>query len=159
MTRHNLPSHISWLLSHSVTPPVGVRAPNFTNPISAAQDIPDDISEDELEEEISRRRPSPEPSLATAKHYSDSQKFLRPTLPSTTIQEVSNQELAGNGRFDSMGKLSSASKSARPALLSQQQQLATPASTTGPSSLTARYAVFIETSNGMIIYCDVQNLN
>lgn len=150
MTRHNLASHISWLLSHTVTPPVGVRAPNSADLTTTARAIPEGISENTVEEEDFRRPTSPESSRATAKPGSECQKFLRPTLPYTSIQKGSSLEFGGNPRLDSMGKLSSASKSARPALLSQQQQLATPASTSGPSSLTSRYAVSLRTSNGLI---------
>lgn len=156
MTRHNLAGHISWLLSRPVTPPVGVCAPPSIRPTVATQVVPEDILVDEIEEEIPREPLSPGHSRAAARPDNGGRKFLRPNIPSTAIPNIATHELAEGFRQDSMGKLSSTSKSARPALLSQQQQLATPASTTGPSSLTARYAAFTGTSNGLnwiILWC------
>ena len=148
MTRHNLAGHISWLLSNAITLPVGAREPHHTETIAAAQVFRKDSLEDEAEEDILNEPASPEPSRASIRLERASKTLLRPIV----IPKASNYEFTETLRLNSMGKLSSASKSARPALLSQQQQLATPASTTAPSSLTARYAAtFPETKNGMVL--------
>ena len=150
MTRHNLAGHISWLLSHPVIPPVGVREPEYTSPAAVAQSNLEHTEEVGIAEGFSRGPATLDGSCSIAIPDIGSQNFLRPTLPSTIRSKALNQELRDNLSLESMGRLSSASKSAKPALLSQQQQLATPSSTTGTSSLTARYAVFTGTSNGLI---------
>jgi len=149
MTRHNLDSHISWLLSYEVTPPVGVHAalPTHSN---IEEEIADEgLLEEGAEEEITRDSPSP---IRTGQVFEAAavQSFARPAIPSSIIPRSQMPESQPGLAEGTMGKLTSASKSARPKLMSQHQ-LATPASTTtstAPSSLKQGYATFLRNNNG-----------
>ena len=156
MTRHNLDQHISWLLSTKVTPPVGVQTPISKNLTAAADIVPEDIWEEELENKTTRN------SLGLAQTHQLSQKvnvtheFVRPELPSSNISRLQPQGTSRTqAEGDLMGKPSSVSRSTRPRLLSEYQ-LATPASTansTASSSLADTYASFLrETKNSWFSY-------
>lgn len=130
MTRHNLDSHISWLLSHEVTFPATVNATNAAA-LTAAE-----IREEEFldEEDVLQEAEEEEEALrvpASAREYRSqtnvAQEFRRPPLPS------SKSQLPDTSADGSMGKLSSSSKPTRPGLMTQNQ-LATPASTSGTTS-------------------------
>jgi bloom syndrome protein len=141
MTLHNLDDHISWLLSNGSIPPVGRSvnpAQSLTDSIHAVEGIDAELPNTLLTEQ---RQPSEQPRSAqpSTPPVSVVEEFKRPEIPTgvpresrsrSTIESVS----AGEG----MAKLSSASRSAKPTLLSQYQ-LATPVSSTG-SSLSASYA-------------------
>jgi bloom syndrome protein len=140
MTRHNLDTQISWLLSHKVTPPVGLSLAITTNPTPAADIAIEDFLEDEEDiGEIPRVPPkaaaNPRVPAAINVHA-----FVRPPLPSAVAPKSLLQEPTSTFADESMGRLSSAQRSKRPALMSQQQ-LATPASTSGTActSLTQSY--------------------
>ncbi|TVY49103.1 ATP-dependent DNA helicase [Lachnellula occidentalis] len=134
MTRHNLDVHISWLLSHQVTPPVGgVSVAVRTNSTPAA-----DITEAEadfLEEEIEDipRVSTPVANCQVTQSVNVVQSFVRPPLPSSIAPQPQLRDLINAQAYESMGKLASAQTSTRPGLLSQHQ-LATPASTTASNS-------------------------
>lgn len=145
MTRHNLNSHISWLLSHQVTPLVGVPTKGSSNSTAANQTILPD-TEDGIEQEQYTRIPAPVPTRQLLPTVNADQDFLRPTLPAIRDARSAQGEVLENFSQGSMGRLSSAARSTRPALISQQHQLATPASTTG--SLTQNYATFLRANNG-----------
>lgn len=141
MTLHNLHDHISWLLSNGCIPPKGNSAnPTQYSPNSgSAVDIIDDgVSNTLLTEqaEVSEwpRTARQVPPLGNAVH-----EFKRPGIPSSIAQEPRAANTFGSSSAgEDMAKLSSASRSAKPTLLSQYQ-LATPVSTTG-SSISASYA-------------------
>lgn len=148
MTRHNLAIHISWLLSSEVTPPVGVHTvPGASTTVStvSAETIYADSEEEDIEEQILGQLPSPNPNRAPTVNVDT--RFQRPLLPPKITPNPPLREPPKSFADESMGKLSSASRSAKPGLLSQQQ-LATPASTTGStSSLMRGYSEFL-TKNG-----------
>lgn len=130
MTRHNLDSQISWLLSHEVTFPPTLHATNGF--VSTAAELVDEDFLDFLEAETSdpsRAAPALENRLQT----NVARDFIRPSLPPTkSHQNQETRTVAG----ETMGRLASSSKSSRPGLLTQHQ-LATPASTSGTTSSTA----------------------
>lgn len=138
MTRHNLDTHLSWLLSQRVhIPPVGVHAPASTQSRAAAQIVDEDI-EDAQGESI-RAQPDIVPPRRTAVERVTS-AAPRPATLKTVPRPI--PDIAKVLETGTMGRLSSASRSARPTLISQQ--LATPSSTT-PSSggLTQGYSKFL----------------
>jgi bloom syndrome protein len=141
MTLHNLDDHISWLLSNGSIPPVGRSvnsAQSLTDSIGAVEgtdaELPDTllIEQEESSEQLRSARPSITPvNVVNA--------FKRPEIPTGGLRESRlTASISSSSAGEDMAKLSSASRSAKPTLLSQYQ-LATPASTTG-SSLSASYA-------------------
>ncbi len=155
MTRHNLDSHISWLLSHEVTPPVCVHAalPTYSRIEEGITD--EELCEEEPDEEIIRPPSSPTRNRQVVNVVRD---FARPAIPSSIIPRSQILEPQKSLSEEAMSTLASASKSARPGLMSQHQ-LVTPASTTtsaAPSSLKQGYATFLRNNNGspsMATYC------
>ena len=152
MTCHNLDSHISWLLSSKVAPPVGVHK---RNPAAAAAAIEIEIvdsgsSEEEFGEEFPGVVRIPDPNRLISHTVNVVHDFVRPPVPSISSRSQL-REPTNNLREESMGKLTSAQRSTRPGLMSQHQ-LATPASTTtstaGSSSLRQGYATFLRERNG-----------
>lgn len=147
MTRSNLGEHIAWLLANGATP---VQAITSTNSTPTAGIVHGGrVEEEELDQDTPRPPPAPTQNRRLAPSATVSQEFARPALPSTSVPKPQPQGSLGD---TSMGKLSSASKSTRPGLLSQHQ-LATPASTSNyaaaSSSLTKNYATFLRESNGL----------
>ena len=148
MTKHNLPSHISWLLSHEITPPVGVPVIS-SNIFTVAADVGlENISGEEIHQEDFRAPPSLVPGLSVSRSVNVGQSFLRPAHPSASDSGTAFPTATDTAELASMGRLSSASKSTRPALISQQHQLATPASTTGTVTLTQGYAAHLRAQDG-----------
>jgi bloom syndrome protein len=150
MTRHNLAVHISWLLTSEVTPPVGVHtasAVSATNPRTITETVYADSEEEEhAEDSTPSQLPGPSPKRRVVQTVNVD--FRRPPLPSKITPSLL-REPHYTVLDESMGKLSSSSKPARPGLVSQHQ-LATPASTTGSagSSLTQGYSAFLRANNG-----------
>jgi len=151
MTRHNLSSQISWLLSHEVTPPVGVHPILTANARAAEIRSDEELLKEPFEEKLLRPAPSPAENQRITQTDNVVQDFVRPALPPPTTakpQVIEPTRIRGD---DSMGKLVSSSKPQRPGLISQQHQLATPASTTSStatsSSLTQGYATFLRENN------------
>ena len=150
MTRHNLDSHISWLLSHEVTPPVGVHAAPPTHSRIEEGIADEGILGKEADEEIIRSPPNPARNRQVLEEFNDVQEFTRPSIPSSIIPRSQMPESQPGLAEGIMGTLTSASKTARPKLMSQHQ-LATPASTTtstASSSLKQGYATFLRHNNG-----------
>jgi bloom syndrome protein len=150
MTRHNLDTHISWLLSREVTPPVSVQAalPTYSTIREGIADV--ELLEEEVDEEIIRPTPSPARNRQVLEVINVVQDFARPAIPPSIIPRSQMLEPQKALADEAMGTLTSASKSARPSLMSQPQ-LATPASTTtstAPSSLKQGYATFLRSNNG-----------
>jgi bloom syndrome protein len=143
MTRHNLPSHILWLLSNEVAPPAGVHAITSTPSIAVGEIACAVLAEGDPEHQI----PRPSLNRPTIETANVGQDFLRPAIPPPNVPNLHIREHTKSAAEESMGKLASASRSTRPALVSQHQ-LATPASTTASSSLTQGYATFLRTNNG-----------
>ncbi|CZS91539.1 uncharacterized protein RAG0_02132 [Rhynchosporium agropyri] len=156
MTRHNLDSHISWLLSRKVNPPSGVHARGLNRStnredLSEADIVAEEEEEEEVEEidqEIPRAPPSPPHHRRAVQDINVSEAFARPALPASTTAKARLQNSREIVKEESMGKLSSATRSTRPSLISQQQ-LATPASTTSSTaashiSLTSNYSAFLQ---------------
>ena len=139
MTRHNLAIHISWLLSNEVTPPVGVSATASTQSSTAAGIVHANVLEEDIEQVVPTAASSPISNRRITEAINAVQEFVRPALPSTSRSRVREST---NETQETMGKLSSAQRSTRPGLMSQQQQLATPSSTTSSTSgsLMAGYA-------------------
>jgi len=157
MTRNNLAAHISWLLSHEVTPPVGVHAIPSTHSTAAAQTVYEEFGEDIEQQEVSRAPPAPIRRAAQAVNVGTN--FTRPAAPARVPKPM--REIAEVLANDTMGRLSSASGSRKPALISQQHQLATPASTTASSSLTQGYAAMLrgKRPNFSLYHFGVTNLS
>ena len=145
MTRHNLDSHISWLLSRQVSPHASVPPTRATRSTAA-----NSISYTEVDTEEGEREPtritSPIPKRRSAQAAGVDQTFIRPAKPSNTTSKLAQENNPATTSHESMGRLSSAPRSTRPALISQQHQLATPASTTG--SLTKAFAAQCRTNYG-----------
>ena len=143
MTRNNLASHISWLLSHKVTPPVGghiVASPNWT----AVLEVPPLDVEEKIAEKREWSPPqSPPRERQSAQSINVGQPFVGPAHPSSSTVRPRAHDLGTTVPEGSMARLSSASKPTRSGLMSQHQ-LATPASTTGSSSLLQEYATFLK---------------
>lgn len=146
MTRHNLALHISWLLSGEFTVPVGghtVPASSATNLAARTETIYAESEEEDAEERIRSPLPSPSPTRQSVQTVNVPPDFQRPSLPSKITPQPPLRDLHNSFAGESMGKLSSASRSARPSLVSQHQ-LATPASTTSSTvGLTQGYTTFI----------------
>ncbi|APA06862.1 hypothetical protein sscle_02g016320 [Sclerotinia sclerotiorum 1980 UF-70] len=153
MTRHNLQSHISWLIQNKVTAPTGAQ-------ISAFATLPDTIgfgfgsfgnSEDESTVHETRNTPTApirnrrveEISNVVANSRSPRPRILTPVTQSTPDP---GDELAD----PDMGKLTSARKTTRPSLISQNKQFSTPSSTTS-SSLTTSYKQHISGTPSRLI--------
>ncbi|KAH7417089.1 QDE3-like protein [Cadophora sp. MPI-SDFR-AT-0126] len=132
MTRHNLDSHISWLLSRKVAPASGVNARVPTNSIRAEL-ANARAAEEEADQESSRVPSSPPQHRRTAQVINVVEAFARPALPASVPTKSRPREPGQVLTDDSMGRLSSATRSSRPGLMSQHQ-LATPASTTSSTA-------------------------
>jgi len=150
MTRHNLSSQISWLLSHQVTPFTGVH-PIAPADSRAAEIISvEEFLEEPFEEEISRLAPSSTQNRRVPHTVNVVQDFKLPALPPSTSAKLQVIEPTETWEDNSMGKLVSSSKPPRPGLMSQHQ-LATPASTTSStaasSTLKQGYATFLRENN------------
>jgi bloom syndrome protein len=143
MTRHNLASHISWLLSNEVTLPAGVHT-SISTPSTAVGEI---ASAGLAEEGSGQQIPTSSANLRATQTINAGQDFARPAAPPLNPPKLHTREGTTRAGEESMGKLASASRSKRPALISQYQ-LATPVSTTS-SSLTQGYATFLRANNGM----------
>jgi bloom syndrome protein len=144
MTRHNLASHISWLLSNEVAPPAGVHARALPPSTTVGEILGPGLAEEDTEPQVPRSSP---PNRRIPQTANVGQDFLRPAAPPPTPPKLHAREHTTGAAQEPMGKLASASRSTRPALVSQHQ-LATPASTTASSSLTQGYATFLRTNNG-----------
>lgn len=156
MTRHNLASNISWLLSNQVTPPVGVHtgfSTSATLSTASADTIYAEFEEEDVEEQnIDPLPPSPSPTRRITASADAVAEFPRPPLPPRITSNPPTREPPKTSAEEPMGRLSSASRSVRPGLVSQQQ-LATPASTTGSAmgstpSLMQTYAKQCQNKNG-----------
>jgi bloom syndrome protein len=151
MTRHNLAVHISWLLSTEVTQSVSIHtAPTVstTDSRGVTEDFHADIEGQDTEDSMQSPLPSPSPIRRTVQAVNVASDFQRPPLPPKVTPKPLLREPENSIADESMGRLSSASKSVRPGLVSQRQ-LATPASTTGStSSLTQGYSAFLRANNG-----------
>ncbi|KAL2064908.1 hypothetical protein VTL71DRAFT_4048 [Oculimacula yallundae] len=151
MTRHNLNSHISWLLSRKITPPSGVHAAAPTRSIRE-DPVDEDLAgeeEEELDQDVSRAPPSPPQHRGAAQVVNVAEAFARPALPALVTAKPQLHQSRQTITDEAMGKLSSASRSTRPGLMSQHQ-LATPASTTSSTaashiSFTSNYNAFAKT--------------
>jgi bloom syndrome protein len=151
MTKTNLASQISWLLSHDIAPPVGVHTAVPTAPTSAeeggtAEDIflEESLLDEDFEEAVLRTISSP-PQNRLPEAVNVVQDFVRPALPPTIPPKVRQQEPMRSMTEEAMGKLASASRSTRPGLMGQHQ-LATPTSTTSTAatcSLRQGYSNFL----------------
>jgi bloom syndrome protein len=130
MTRHNLDSQISWLLSHEVTFPPTVHTTN--NFVPTAAELED---EEFLEAEIAEipDQPRVAPAPANRLQANVAREFIRPSLPAAKSQSHQDTRTIAE---EPMGRLASSSRSSRPGLLTQHQ-LATPASTSGTTSSVA----------------------
>ncbi|KAH7364424.1 QDE3-like protein [Rhexocercosporidium sp. MPI-PUGE-AT-0058] len=147
MTRHNLDSHISWLLSRKVTPPSGVHARATANSTRGDPVNADPVGE-EADQETRKAPPSPFQHRRAAQVVNVVGTFARPTLPASVTTKSQLQEPRQVLTDEAMGKLSSATRSTRPGLMSQHQ-LVTPASTTSSTaasytSLSSNYVTFLK---------------
>jgi len=128
---------------------VGVHAalPTYSNKEEEIAD--EELLEEGADEEIIRYSPSPVRTRQVLE-AAVVQEFARPAIPSSIIPRSQMPESQPGLAEGIMGTLTSASKTARPKLMSQHQ-LATPASTTtstAPSSLKQGYATFLRNNNG-----------
>ncbi|TGO09009.1 hypothetical protein BTUL_0183g00250 [Botrytis tulipae] len=138
MTRHNLQSHISWLIKNKVTTPAGVQIPVFADTIEPGFANLEGFGGEDIAHETRntpiapiRNRRVEEISNVVANSHPPRPRILTPITQSTPVP---GDELAD----PEMGKLTSARKTTRPSLMSQNQQLGTPSSTAS-SSLTRSY--------------------
>ncbi|KAF5878430.1 putative family helicase protein [Botrytis fragariae] len=138
MTRHNLQSHISWLIKNKVTTPAGVQIPAFADTIESGFANLESFEGEGTAQEINntpiapiRNRRVEEISNVVANSHPPHPRILTPITQSIPVP---GDELAD----PEMGKLTSARKTNRPSLISQNQQLGTPSSTAS-SSLTRSY--------------------
>lgn len=111
MTRNNLKDHLTWLLAN-----IALNAPN-------APDLPP-VHDQSID--TSQTDETPVPSSYVSSHVAATAQTSR------TQRRSPDEELRAN-----MGKLMSSSKSRRPNLVLQQEQLLTPTSTTSTATGTA----------------------
>ncbi|TGO90334.1 hypothetical protein BPOR_0068g00010 [Botrytis porri] len=138
MTRHNLQSHISWLIQNKVTIPAGVQIATFADTIEPGFANLEGFEGEGIAHEVRntpiapiRNRRVEEISNVVANSHPPRPRILTSITQSTPVP---GDELAD----PEMGKLTSARKTTRPSLISQNQQLGTPSSTAS-SSLTRSY--------------------
>lgn len=141
MTRNNLGIHISWLLTHKVTPPTGVQArlmvattqDSFESFGIQAEDLEafGDEDLDIVSSPVHERRVPPPPPIARP-----------PIRPPPRVSDASTQETRIVPGATVMRKHDTGQSSTSSGVMTQHQ-LATPASTTAssvaPSSLAAAY--------------------
>lgn len=150
MTRNNLDSHIFWLLSNEVTPPVGVHTILPEPAVVELEDI--GLREEDFEEDFEGEDSSPaqspvrDPVRNRIFSHPVEADFARPPIPPPASNAISREHSRTSGP-EAMGKHGSAQKSTASGFMSQRQ-LATPASTTtstaaSSSSLTLGYADFL----------------
>ncbi|PQE20884.1 hypothetical protein CJF30_00002221 [Rutstroemia sp. NJR-2017a BBW] len=144
MTRHNLQTHLSWLLKNKVTTPAGSHTAGFATPADLNTAILNVSEEQSSVREFIGRRPTPVRNrlldqVSNAVDYSTPPSILTPTTQSTrvTAEEPSENEMA---------RLSSARKSSKSGLMSMNQQLGTPASTTN-TSITNSYNLQVKSNS------------
>lgn len=152
MTRHNLQSHIAWLIQNKVTTPTGIQLSAFaTSPDAIPPGVGNfgNLEEEGIAHEIRntliappRNRRVEEISNVVANSRPPRSQILTPITQSTpaTGDELADPE---------MGKLTSARKTTRPSLISQNQQLGTPSSTSSLSLMRNYKLQCLE--NGMCI--------
>jgi bloom syndrome protein len=150
MTRHNLDNHISWLLSREVTPSADVQTA-FPTPSRLVEGTSNEtLLEDGVHEEVIRSQPSPARNRRPPDVVNVVQDFAESAVATSIIPRSQMPESQQDLVEGTMGTLVSASKPARPKLMSRHQ-LATPTSTTtatAPSSLKQGYATFLRNNNG-----------
>ncbi|KAK0118944.1 ATP-dependent DNA helicase sgs1 [Cadophora gregata] len=132
MTRHNLESHISWLLSRKVKPASGVNAGVQTYS-TGHESVNANAVEEEADLDIPRAAPSPPQHQRPAHVVNVVETFARPALPASVTAKSHLQDSRQVSTNESMGRLSSTTRPSRPSLMSQHQ-LATPASTTSSTA-------------------------
>jgi bloom syndrome protein len=156
MTRDNLRDHLSWLLANlTATTP---NAPILPSP----RDLPTDFSQPDSTAASSdletRVKTTHQTAIATATsrlsradlaHASDGSRGISvdtvERLPD--VKTVGRTERAESVETaESMGKLTSGSKSKRPTLMLRQEQLKSPSSTTATTSLSAAYSNYLKNS-------------
>lgn len=134
MTRNNLTDHLSWLLNNfTLLKPTTV-------PFPSASDAPlSSNSQSQISDSSERRRNNPRTTLGTqnanvagAQARNGSNGSGRPA----TLQDSDQVILVE----DTMARLTSTTKSKKPSLVSKQQQLLTPCSTTGNGRSSIRDA-------------------
>lgn len=144
MTRHNLQSHISWLIKNKATIPSGATTSAFATPPDTIESELEDFGDfgnserEQITHKIRNTQKAPirnrrveEISNVVANPRASRSHILTPITQSTPVP--------GNELKDTeMGKLTSARKTTRPSLMSQNQQFGTPSSTAS-SSLTRNY--------------------
>jgi bloom syndrome protein len=151
MTRHNLAVNISWLLSNKVNIHGAVPSNNLTHPVAAAEVLFIDSEEESSDDRAPSVPSSPLPNRQAVRKLNAGQDFVRPALPPTTTPRPPQLESVIPLANESMGKLSSASKSTRAGLVSQHQ-LATPASTTGSTgTFTQGYTAQLRASKSQLL--------
>jgi bloom syndrome protein len=146
MTRHNLQTHLSWLLKNKVTTPAGSHITGLAIPADLNTPILDVPEEHSSVHESIGRRPAPirnrlleQVSNVVEGNYSTPPSILTPTTQPT---RVTGEEPLEN----EMARLSSARKSSKSGLMSMNQQLGTPASTTG-TSITNNYNLQVKSNS------------
>ncbi|KAA8576594.1 hypothetical protein EYC84_006692 [Monilinia fructicola] len=136
MTRHNLQSHITWLIQSKVTTP-GSRSTFATSPDTIEPGFRnwENTEQDTITHEISNTQLAPIRNRRV-EEISNVVASSRPPRPRPLTQ---SEPVPRDESIDlEMGKLTSARKTTRPSLISQNQQLGSPSSTAS-SSLTRSY--------------------
>jgi bloom syndrome protein len=156
MTRHNLASHIAWLLSHEASSRVDVNETIQTSSRTVeflGEECLDWEALADLQVEDSLLSPGDTQATSTINVSRGSKEFIRPPIPTTIPTIVSNttapSQLARRLEEIQMVRQMMAPGLPKPGLISQHQ-LATPVSTTSTaasSSLTHGYKEFLQ-ANG-----------
>jgi bloom syndrome protein len=147
MTRHNLDSHLSWLLSHQVVAPSDAPATIPAQPRITRQDTYVEVEADGEVPDTQIEVSSLVPRKRFAQTVNEDTSIRPALLPSNPINKSLCRETTGPLQ-KSMATLSSTSRSARPDFMSQRHQLATPASSTSSSSLIQGYAALLRAEKG-----------
>ncbi|KAI0137023.1 QDE3 protein [Xylariales sp. AK1849] len=156
MTRNNLRENLSWLLAN-----ITLSTPNAPL-LPAARDLPDDLSTPDLGTTFAS---PPHPDTGSFGQFERSSVFIRPTIsasrpdnahvstilarpPRDESDEEAEEAIAEFEREENMGRLVPHSTSKRRSLVSQQEpaqdQLLTPASTTGAGRLHRAYSASLK---------------
>ncbi|KAI5923298.1 hypothetical protein F4810DRAFT_669674 [Camillea tinctor] len=144
MTRNNLSDHLTWLLANIALSTPNANAPVLPTRAQSEASLPDDATvfftpPSDAHTNIETRTDDPFTS-PTYPHlpHSTTHGSNKPATRSTDSRD------RPASREDTMGRLVSKAASNRPNLILRQEQLPTPTSTTGSTSLGTQYDAFLK---------------
>ena len=146
MTRNNLDSNISWLLSNKPIPPVGVVQTASTNSGAATEQVYANLAGASRTDPVDSSYQE-SPIIASPPATSIAPEFIRPSLTSNLQDRGrSTRNPQNSSTNEAMARLQAAPKSTRPGLMvhNGNLQLVTPASSRTTSTLMSTYAASLQ---------------